>query len=82
MVHPLSSVIRYTDEAQALYHRITTPTLILWGREDNWIPLERGMALHSMIPGSAMRVIDDAGHLVIEEKPEALLKEILAFTQA
>lgn len=73
---------KYTDEAQALYHTITTPTLILWGREDSWIPLERGEALHDMVPGSALRVIDDAGHLVIEEKPDELLKEILDFVQA
>ncbi|TWI53672.1 pimeloyl-ACP methyl ester carboxylesterase [Pseudomonas duriflava] len=73
---------KYTDEAQRLYHTITTPTLILWGREDNWIPLERGEELHNMIPGSALRIIDDAGHLVIEEKPGRLIKEILDFIQA
>jgi pimeloyl-ACP methyl ester carboxylesterase len=73
---------RYTDEAQALYHTMTTPTLILWGREDSWIPLERGQELNEMIPDSALRVIDDAGHLVIEEKPEELLAEILDFIQA
>ncbi|MGM0825297.1 MAG: alpha/beta fold hydrolase [Pseudomonadota bacterium] len=72
---------KYTDEAQALYHTITTPTLILWGREDTWIPLERGEALHSMIPASELRIIDDAGHLVIEEAPDALVKGILDFTQ-
>lgn len=72
---------KYTDEAEALYHTIDTPTLILWGREDSWIPLEQGEALHNMVPGSDLRVIDDAGHLVIEEKPDELLKEILDFTQ-
>lgn len=72
----------YTDEAQALYHTMTTPTLILWGREDSWIPLERGEELNEMIPGSTLRVIDDAGHLVIEEKPEELLAEILDFIEA
>ncbi len=73
---------RYTDEVQALYPTITTPTLILWGREDSWIPLERGKALHGLIPESVFRVIDDAGHLVIEEKPDELVKEILEFAEA
>lgn len=72
---------KYTDEVQKLYHIITTPTLILWGREDSWIPLERGEELHKMIPSSDLRIIDDAGHLVIEEKPDALVKEILAFAK-
>lgn len=73
---------KYTDEAQASYPTIEVPTLILWGREDGWIPLERGKELQRMIPGSILRVIDDAGHLVIEEKPDELVKEIRAFAQA
>jgi len=35
-----------------------------------------------MIPGSVLRVIDDSGHLVIEEKPDELVKEILDFVEA
>ncbi len=73
---------KYTDEIQALYHKITTPTLILWGREDSWIPLVRGEELHKMIPSAVLRIIDDSGHLVIEEKPDDLVREILAFTKA
>ena len=71
----------YTDEVQALYHTIATPTLILWGREDGWIPLERGQELHDRIPGSRLHIIDDAGHLVIEEKPEEIVQAILDFAQ-
>lgn len=73
---------KYTDEIQPRYPTISTPTLILWGREDSWIPLERGEELHSLIPESALRVIDDAGHLIIEEKPDELVKEILEFARA
>ena len=69
----------YTDDVQPLYTLITIPTLILWGSEDTWIPLERGEALHDMIPGSTFRVIPDAGHLVIEEKPDQLIREIRSF---
>jgi pimeloyl-ACP methyl ester carboxylesterase len=69
----------YTDDVQPLYAQITSPTLILWGSEDTWIPLERGEALHDMIPGSTFRVIPDAGHLVIEEKPDKLIREICSF---
>lgn len=71
----------YTDEVQPLYSKILRPVLILWGREDTWIPLERGEALHKMIPGSTFRVISDAGHLVIEERPDQLIKEIRSFLQ-
>jgi pimeloyl-ACP methyl ester carboxylesterase len=69
----------HTDDVQPLYAQITRPTLILWGSEDTWIPLERGEALHDMIPGSTFRVIPDAGHLVIEENPDQLIQEIRSF---
>ena len=71
----------YTDEVQPLYAQISRPVLILWGREDAWIPLEQGEALHDMIPGSEFRVIPDAGHLVIEEQPDRLAEKIRSFLQ-
>jgi pimeloyl-ACP methyl ester carboxylesterase len=71
----------YTDEVQPLYAQISKPVLILWGREDTWIPLERGEVLQDMIPGSILQVIPDAGHLVIEEQPEQLMKKIHPFLQ-
>jgi pimeloyl-ACP methyl ester carboxylesterase len=69
----------YTDQVQGMYSQITIPTLILWGREDSWIPVERGEVLSKLIPGSVLRIVDDAGHLVIEENPGVLLREILTF---
>jgi len=70
---------KYTAEIQPLYKNITVPVLILWGNEDIWIPVERGKELNSLIPGSRMRIIEEAGHLVIEEKPEELVHEIRSF---
>jgi len=72
---------RDTDAVQTDYHRVACPALILWGREDTWIPLEKGERLQTMIPGSLLRVIADAGHLVIEEQPERLMRAIRPFLQ-
>lgn len=69
----------FTDEVQPLYPKIAAPVLILWGREDTWIPLEQGEVLHDMIPGSLFHVISDAGHLVIEERPDQLIEKIRPF---
>jgi len=69
----------YTDEVQPLYAHISRPVLILWGCEDTWIPLEKGEILHSMIPGSILHIIPNAGHLVIEEKPNQLIEKIHPF---
>lgn len=69
----------FTDEAQQHYGKIIRPTLILWGEEDTWIPVEIGEQLHAMIPNSQFHVIPESGHLVIEERPEQLLNHIRRF---
>lgn len=69
----------YTDAAQERLGEITVPVLILWGAEDTWIPMAKAQTLHKLMPGSKLRVIADAGHLVIEEKPEELLWNIQGF---
>src|SRR5699024_6479254 len=70
---------KYTDEVEPRYAEITAPVLILWGEEDSWIPVARGEQLHGMIPGSMFHRISAAGHLVIEEKPDELLRQIQLF---
>lgn len=69
----------YTDEVEALYHTIDTPTLILWGEHDAWIPIEKGHALHDIISGSQFQTIPCAGHLVQEEAPAVVLGHVLKF---
>lgn len=71
----------FTDDVQPLYAQISRPVLILWGREDSWIPLARGQILNEMIPNSLLHVISKAGHLVIEEQPDQLTEKILHFLQ-
>ena len=71
----------FTDEVQSLYPQISQPVMILWGKEDTWIPKDQGDILHDLIPGSELHLIPDAGHLVIEEQPELLVDKILPFLQ-
>lgn len=70
---------KYTDEIQPRYSNIQTPTLILWGAKDEWIPVEKGHQLHELISNSVLEIILDAGHLVIEEQPKILIDKILHF---
>lgn len=72
---------RFTDEVQSSYGKINTQTLILWGEEDTWIPIEKGYELSMLIDGSILKIIPNAGHLVIEEKPNELLEEINSFLE-
>jgi pimeloyl-ACP methyl ester carboxylesterase len=70
---------KYTDEIQAKYNTIIRPVLILWGEEDKWIPVEQAHSLHQLIPNSKLVTVPQAGHLVIEECPEMLVREIKDF---
>jgi pimeloyl-ACP methyl ester carboxylesterase len=63
---------RHTDEVELLYGQITAPTLIVWGEDDPWLPLERGRELARRIPTARLEVLPGAGHLVPEARPEEL----------
>lgn len=44
-----------------------------------WIPCEQACILNNKISGSKLVTVPDTGHLVIEENPAALVKEIRHF---
>ena len=67
---------RFTEELEPLFDRLTEPVHIVWGAEDTWIPVDRASRLQSMIPGSTVRIVGGAGHLVQLDAPEALTAEL------
>ncbi len=52
------------------YAKLQLPVLLLWGRQDRIIPLSQGERLKREIPGAQLKVIEDCGHNLQEEKPE------------
>ena len=67
------------EEFTAQYPTISVPTLIVWGRDDKVIPLAIGEKLKQDIPDSKMVIIDEAGHVPQEEKPEETIAAIVKF---
>lgn len=61
------------------FHRITMPTLVMWGAKDSWIPLSQGKRLQEAIPGSNLVVFEEAGHVPMEEIPTETVSEYLRF---
>ena len=57
----------YTTRDRA--KRITTPTLIVVGRDDKVVPMSCGEVLHNLIRHSKMEAIAGGGHVVEMEKP-------------
>ena len=59
--------------------RVQTPTLILWGAADRWIPLRDGARFSRELPRSEFVVIERSGHNVAEESPERVNQLLVDF---
>lgn len=70
---------RFTDEIENRFGEMRCPVTILWGRDDEWIPVERGRELARRIPNAGFRIVPEAKHLVQEDAPEAIVATVLDF---
>ena len=59
--------------------KINVPTLILWGAQDQLIPLAAGRKMSSLIKDSKLVVFDNCGHLPQEEMPARTIDEVTRF---
>ena len=55
------------------------PTLIVWGREDEFVPVSAGQAYHQAIPGSRLEILDECGHMPQVEKADQFLALVRQF---
>ena len=67
------------DEITRKYKNILVPTLILWGSNDEIVPLEVGKKLRDIIPNAILVEIDRCGHVPHEEMPGESAKVISEF---
>ena len=51
-------------------HRVSPPTLIVWGAGDQLLPVVEGEAFRDLIPGARLEVLRDCGHLPHVEKAQ------------
>ncbi|TPJ30829.1 alpha/beta hydrolase [Mesorhizobium sp. B2-7-2] len=68
---------KYSEEVERRYGEIRCPVTILWGAEDEFIPLKDGEELARRIPNASFTVISNAKHLVQEDAPEAIVAAVL-----
>ena len=59
--------------------QISSPTLIIVGKQDATIPSDNSKILKDRIPGAQLIVLDPAGHLFWEEQPEQVHKALKTF---
>jgi pimeloyl-ACP methyl ester carboxylesterase/CRP-like cAMP-binding protein len=60
-------------------HRLDTPTLVLWGAEDNTVPLRDASIVADEWPEADLRILPKAGHWPQFEAPETTRRLVSAY---
>lgn len=58
---------------------LTSPTLVPWGANDPFFAATVGERVHRTIPGSRLKIYEDTGHFVPEERPSRVAWDIVDF---
>jgi pimeloyl-ACP methyl ester carboxylesterase len=69
----------YDPQLAKWLHRITLPTLIVWGANDRLYPPVYASAWQKLVPGAQLVVVPDCGHLPHVEQPAAFLAALRPF---
>ncbi|HSK79307.1 MAG TPA: alpha/beta fold hydrolase [Thermoanaerobaculia bacterium] len=78
--HGLTAPSRSRPETVDL-RTIDVPALLVWGAEDELVPVHLGRGASGLLPRSTFEVLEKTGHLPMEERPEELLGLMLPFLE-
>jgi pimeloyl-ACP methyl ester carboxylesterase len=67
----------YNPALERWLHRISIPTLVLWGENDKLFPSAYAKRWGERIPGSRVEIVPECGHVPAIEKPDLTAKEII-----
>lgn len=62
------SKVKYEDKSPEI-NKIQAKTLIMWGKEDHWIPLKQAYIFQKKLPDSQLIIYPNVGHVPMEEIP-------------
>ena len=58
---------------------IQQPTLVLWGKNDLLIPVDNAHKFHADLPNDTLVILENSGHVPMEESPIKSLKAVIDF---
>jgi pimeloyl-ACP methyl ester carboxylesterase len=58
---------------------VKVPVLLVWGREDNLVPVEDADEFERLIPNARKVVLDDTGHVPMLERPDTFNDLVVEF---
>lgn len=62
--------------------KVKVPTLLIWGEQDVWVPLDGVKRVHEAIKGSRLEIINGVGHSLNVERPEKMVELLVEFAEA
>lgn len=69
----------YLDSIRDRIEQVQQPTLILWGENDPFMPVEHAPLFHAAIENSQLTIFSDAGHVPQAEVPDQMNPLLLEF---
>jgi pimeloyl-ACP methyl ester carboxylesterase len=78
-VKVLTTIKKESETEPVGVNTIKVPTLIMWGKQDRWIPLDVMERFKKDIPHARVIVYEGAGHIPMEEIPDVTAKDANAF---
>lgn len=63
-------------------HEIQAPTLVVWGSDDRFVPLDIGLQIAMRIPGADLHVLSRCGHVPYMERPNDFNRLVTQFLWA
>ncbi|MBA2116776.1 alpha/beta fold hydrolase [Bremerella alba] len=69
----------HTTPLTASLNKITQPTLLLWGEDDQWQPISTAKRLVQDMPDAKLHAIKNCSHWVPQDAPEEFTQETLRF---
>ena len=71
--------VKYDTISHKKIKLISQRTLILWGEDDELIPLEMAYLFHNDLSNDTLVILKNAGHVPMEESPSESLKPVIKF---
>jgi pimeloyl-ACP methyl ester carboxylesterase len=62
----------FDEQLARQLHRLTMPTLLVWGKQDKLTPTAQHTTWAKALPNAKVKLFDNAGHLVLDEAPAAV----------
>jgi pimeloyl-ACP methyl ester carboxylesterase len=59
--------------------RISNPTLVVWGKQDQIVPVACGEQYRRLLPNATLRVIEGCGHSPMVERPDEFVSMLHTF---